>query len=189
MPQVATPTGDAAGGGIDGLGNSTVYVGGLDPGIMEDQLRLVFSPFGEVASVRVLVGKACGFVQYAQRASAEAAIASMNGQMLGSQRLKLSWGRLGQARPSAATGFAPPELMQYLAHQQLVGHQQQQTKKEDDLYKSLSVLQLNAEFVTGSRFAGLLYNGGGLFVPTRAAFGFQPISPLLHPIPATSGKL
>ncbi|CAO3621468.1 unnamed protein product [Cunninghamella echinulata] len=73
--------------------NTTVFVGGLSTPIHEDELRLYFSPFGEVTYVKIPPGKGCGFVQYVSRASAELAIEKMNGFQIGQSRIRLSWGR------------------------------------------------------------------------------------------------
>jgi len=44
-----------------------VFVGGLDPNVTEDELKQSFSQYGEIASVKIPVGKQCGFVQFVQR--------------------------------------------------------------------------------------------------------------------------
>lgn len=44
-----------------------IFVGGLDSDVNEEDLRQPFSHFGEVVSVKIPVGKACGFVQFANR--------------------------------------------------------------------------------------------------------------------------
>ncbi|KAH3674332.1 hypothetical protein WICMUC_003404 [Wickerhamomyces mucosus] len=73
--------------------NTTVFIGGLPSIITEDDLRLYFQPFGQITYVKIPVGKGCGFVQYTTRASAELAIAKMQGFPLGNSRIRLSWGR------------------------------------------------------------------------------------------------
>ena len=42
-------------------------MGGLDPNVSEEDLRQTFSQYGEISSVKIPVGKQCGFVQFAQR--------------------------------------------------------------------------------------------------------------------------
>ena len=44
-----------------------IFVGGLDSNISDDQLRQVFSQYGELVHVKIPVGKRCGFVQFADR--------------------------------------------------------------------------------------------------------------------------
>jgi len=51
----------------DPLPDVQVFVGGLDPNVSEDELKQSFSQYGEIASVKIPVGKQCGFVQFVQR--------------------------------------------------------------------------------------------------------------------------
>lgn len=44
-----------------------IFVGGLDPNIAEDELRQVFSAYGEILYVKIPFGKGCGFVQFSNR--------------------------------------------------------------------------------------------------------------------------
>jgi len=73
--------------------NTTIFVGGLDPNVTEDMLKQVFIPHGEVVHVKIPVGKRCGFVQYANRSSAEEALVILQGTLIGGQNVRLSWGR------------------------------------------------------------------------------------------------
>ncbi|GJN09438.1 hypothetical protein PR202_ga27444 [Eleusine coracana subsp. coracana] len=73
--------------------NTTIFVGGLDPNVTEDILKQVFTPYGEVVHVKIPVGKRCGFVQYANRSSAEEALVILQGTLIGGQNVRLSWGR------------------------------------------------------------------------------------------------
>ncbi|KAI0507120.1 hypothetical protein KFK09_013238 [Dendrobium nobile] len=73
--------------------NTTVFVGGLDPNVSEDELKQIFSKHGDVASVKVPAGKQCGFVQFVQRSNAESALQALNGTLIGKQTARLSWGR------------------------------------------------------------------------------------------------
>eukprot|EP00898_Chlorokybus_atmophyticus_P000822 jgi/Chlat1/1740/Chrsp13S02170 len=92
-----TPTGDPD------LANTTVFVGGLDSSITEEHLKQYFEPFGDIIYVKIPIGKGCGFVQYSTRSSAEQAIAQMHGQVVGSQTLRLSWGKSPAHRQKART--------------------------------------------------------------------------------------
>ncbi|GAB4846151.1 Polyadenylate-binding protein rbp45 [Ancistrocladus abbreviatus] len=73
--------------------NTTIFVGGLDPNVSDEQLRQVFSQFGELVHVKIPVGKRCGFVQFANRPCAEQALSVLNGTQIGGQNVRLSWGR------------------------------------------------------------------------------------------------
>uniref|UniRef100_A0A9I9DD97 RRM domain-containing protein n=1 Tax=Cucumis melo TaxID=3656 RepID=A0A9I9DD97_CUCME len=59
--------------------NTTIFVGGLDPNVTDEDLRQPFSQHGEIVSVKIPVGKGCGFVQFANRNDAEEALQKLNG--------------------------------------------------------------------------------------------------------------
>jgi len=80
--------------------NTTLFIGGL--GVTEEQLRSVFAAYGDIVYVKVPPGKGCGFVQFVQRAAAESAMAHMQGQLLGSSSIRISWGRSNSSRSQAA---------------------------------------------------------------------------------------
>lgn len=44
-----------------------IFVGGLDSDLSDEDLRQPFSKFGEIVSVKIPIGKGCGFVQFANR--------------------------------------------------------------------------------------------------------------------------
>lgn len=73
--------------------NTTLFIGGLSSNVVEEQLRAVFSQFGDIIYVKIPQGKGCGFVQFVLRASAERAMAAMNGRVLGNSAMRISWGR------------------------------------------------------------------------------------------------
>ncbi|PRQ27617.1 putative nucleotide-binding alpha-beta plait domain-containing protein [Rosa chinensis] len=73
--------------------NTTIFVGGLDPNVTDEDLRQPFSQYGEIVSVKIPVGKGCGFVQFANRNNAEEALPKLNGSVIGKQTVRLSWGR------------------------------------------------------------------------------------------------
>ncbi|CAN6273152.1 unnamed protein product, partial [Urochloa humidicola] len=80
--------------------NRTVYVGGLDPNVSEEELRKAFAKYGDLASVKIPVGKQCGFVQFVNRADAEEALQGLNGVTIGKQAVRLSWGRSPASKQS-----------------------------------------------------------------------------------------
>ncbi|XP_019231776.1 PREDICTED: polyadenylate-binding protein RBP47-like [Nicotiana attenuata] len=73
--------------------NTTIFVGGLDPNVSDEDLRQPFAQYGEIVSVKIPVGKGCGFVQFANRNDAEEALQKLNGTAIGKQTVRLSWGR------------------------------------------------------------------------------------------------
>nr|ACN40970.1 unknown [Picea sitchensis] len=75
------------------LNNTTIFVGRLDPNATDEDLRQVFGQYGELVSVKIPVGKGCGFVQFGNRASAEEALQRLHGTVIRQQTVRLSWGR------------------------------------------------------------------------------------------------
>nr|XP_009794615.1 PREDICTED: polyadenylate-binding protein RBP47 isoform X1 [Nicotiana sylvestris] len=73
--------------------NTTIFVGGLDSEVTDEELRQSFNQFGEVVSVKIPAGKGCGFVQFSDRSSAQEAIQKLSGAIIGKQAVRLSWGR------------------------------------------------------------------------------------------------
>lgn len=73
--------------------NTTLFIGGLSAGVTEEQLRAIFVRYGDVVYTKIPQGKGCGFVQFVNRADAEAAMQEMNGQVIGSSAIRISWGR------------------------------------------------------------------------------------------------
>ncbi|SCU81410.1 LAFA_0C04720g1_1 [Lachancea sp. 'fantastica'] len=89
--------------------NTTVFIGGLTSQISERQLHSMFAPFGTVVNVKIPLGKGCGFVKYANRIDAEAAIQGMQGFIVGGNPIRLSWGRTSSdmGRPANAQDVSP----------------------------------------------------------------------------------
>jgi len=73
--------------------NTTLFIGGLSAGVTEEQLRAIFVRYGDVVYTKIPQGKGCGFVQFVNRGDAEAAMQEMNGQVIGSSAIRISWGR------------------------------------------------------------------------------------------------
>lgn len=73
--------------------NTTIFVGGIDSDVSDEDIRQPFSQYGEVVSVKIPVGKGCAFVQFANRKNAEDALQNLNGIVIGKQTVRLSWGR------------------------------------------------------------------------------------------------
>ena len=102
--------------GVRPLGGApaTVFVGGLDPSVRESDLCSLFEKMGALVYVKIPKGRGCGFVQFEARASAEAAIAALNGARVGAagSKMRLSWVRANNphtnARGQTPRGFPGP---------------------------------------------------------------------------------
>lgn len=44
-----------------------IFVGGLDSSVSDEDLREPFAKFGEIVSVKIPIGKGCGFIQFVNR--------------------------------------------------------------------------------------------------------------------------
>lgn len=97
--------------------NTTLFIGGLSAGVSEDQLRAIFQNFGDVVYTKIPQGKGCGFVQFVNRPDAERAMTDMNGQIVGSSAIRISWGRstsrIGGMLAAAAAPRQPGMLGAY----------------------------------------------------------------------------
>ncbi|KAL9263653.1 Zinc finger CCCH domain-containing protein [Drosera capensis] len=82
----------------------TLYVGGLDARISEQDLRDHFYAHGEIESIRMVMQRACGFVTYTTREAAEKAAEELSNKLvIKGLRLKLMWGRPQQPKPETDT--------------------------------------------------------------------------------------
>lgn len=81
--------------------NTTLFIGGLSAGVSEDQLRAIFGQYGDIVYTKIPAGKGCGFVQFVERPAAEVAMASLNGQIIGANAIRISWGRSTSRAPAA----------------------------------------------------------------------------------------
>ncbi|KAJ7260522.1 hypothetical protein O6H91_17G006500 [Diphasiastrum complanatum] len=89
--------------------NTTIFVGGLDPTVTDEDLRQVFGQFGELVYVKIPLGKGCGFVQFTYRACAEEALQRLHGTVIGQQPIRLSWGRSPANKQLPAAGWGQPQ--------------------------------------------------------------------------------
>ncbi|KAI7757374.1 hypothetical protein M8C21_001392, partial [Ambrosia artemisiifolia] len=72
----------------------TLYVGGLDARVSEQDLRDNFYAHGEIESVKMVLQRACAFVTYTTREGAEKAAEELSNRLvIKGLRLKLMWGR------------------------------------------------------------------------------------------------
>ena len=85
--------------------NTKLYVGNLPYSVTEADLRGLFAPAGEIASIAVITDRDTGrprgfaFVEMADSASAQKAISLLNGKSMGDRQLTVN-----EAKPQAARG-------------------------------------------------------------------------------------
>ncbi|XP_074310883.1 zinc finger CCCH domain-containing protein 40-like [Silene latifolia] len=91
----------------------TLYVGGLDDRITEQDLRDIFYAHGEIESIRMVLQGAYAFVSYTTREAAERAADELSNKLIiNGLRLKLNWGRTQQPKPEStpSQGQHPPPM-------------------------------------------------------------------------------
>ncbi|KAL1368382.1 hypothetical protein HN51_022517 [Arachis hypogaea] len=80
----------------------TLYVGGLDARVTEQDLRDHFYAHGEIESIKMVLQRACAFVTYTTREGAEKAAEELSNKLvIKGLRLKLMWGRPQTAKPES----------------------------------------------------------------------------------------
>jgi RNA recognition motif-containing protein len=73
---------------------TTLWLGGLDESVTEEELREKFYQYGAIGSVRMVPGKGCAFLTFTSRKAAEDASAACKGSlMLRGMRVRVDWGK------------------------------------------------------------------------------------------------
>ncbi|KAH7542304.1 hypothetical protein FEM48_Zijuj02G0059200 [Ziziphus jujuba var. spinosa] len=115
----------------------TLYVGGVNASITDQDLRDHFYAHGEIESVKMVLQRACAFVTYTTRERAEKAAEELSNKLvIKGLRLKLSWGR-----PKAPK-------QQEVAHsgllsQGVISQQQSQLQPDGTHYQGTSIQYYN----------------------------------------------
>jgi cold-inducible RNA-binding protein len=87
-----------------------LYVGNLSFSVDDAALQALFAPFGKVESAQVIMdreagrSKGFGFVEMAEAAEADAAIAALNGKESGGRALKVNEAKPKEDRPRGGFG-------------------------------------------------------------------------------------
>jgi len=94
---------------------TTLYIGGLDEAISEQDVRNSFYAYGEIRSINIVPKQGCAFVQFTKRSSAELAVEkSFNKLIIRGAKATIRWGK-SQGKPlqagSAGSGTADPSDM------------------------------------------------------------------------------
>jgi len=99
----------------DTTGHYHVFVGDLSPEVNDEVLGKAFSAFGTMSDARVMwdmnsgKSRGYGFLAFRDKTDAEQAIATMNGEWLGSRAIRVNWAnQKTQGAPPGATGMPSP---------------------------------------------------------------------------------
>ncbi|GAV74482.1 RRM_1 domain-containing protein [Cephalotus follicularis] len=115
-------------------GIKTLYVGGLDARVTEQDIRDHFYAHGEIESIKIRLDRACAFVTYTTREGAEKAAEELSNKLVvKGLRLKLTWGKPQVPKQEAETsGEATQQAA--MAHRGLLPRaviSQQQNQSQD----------------------------------------------------------
>jgi len=77
---------------------SKLYVGNLSYSVTSEQLKELFSTYGEVKEVNVIEGRGFGFVEMSSSSEAEKAKEALNGSDLDGRTLKVDEARPPRSR-------------------------------------------------------------------------------------------
>ncbi|KAK0465350.1 uncharacterized protein EV420DRAFT_1513965 [Desarmillaria tabescens] len=98
----------------DTTGHYHVFVGDLSPEVNDEVLAKAFSAFGTMSDARVMwdmnsgKSRGYGFLAFRDKTDAEQAIATMNGEWLGSRAIRVNWAnQKTQGAPAASTSPRP----------------------------------------------------------------------------------
>lgn len=88
-----------------------IYVGNLDYGITDSDLRQTFSEFGEVSNANVIIdkftgrSKGFGFIEMPNNSEALEAISSLNDSDLNGRTIKVNEAKPREARPASRSRY------------------------------------------------------------------------------------
>jgi pre-mRNA-splicing factor RBM22/SLT11 len=114
----------------------TLYVGGLNERVTEQDLRDNFYAHGEIESIRMVPLRACAFVTYTTREGAEKAAEELSNKLvIKGLRLKLMWGRPQAPKPDSE-GSDEARQQAAVAHsgmlpRAIISQQQSQLQPQD----------------------------------------------------------
>ncbi|KZT36611.1 hypothetical protein SISSUDRAFT_1007358 [Sistotremastrum suecicum HHB10207 ss-3] len=100
----------------DTTGHYHVFVGDLSPEVNDDVLAKAFSAFGTMSDARVMwdmnsgKSRGYGFLAFRDKTDAEQAIATMNGEWLGSRAIRVNWANQ-KTQGAPASGVSSPSPM------------------------------------------------------------------------------
>jgi len=79
--------------------DSKLYVGNLNYSVNETQIEELFSNYGQVKNVNIIVGKGFGFIEMSSADEANAAKEALNGQEFEGRTLRIDEARPPKNRP------------------------------------------------------------------------------------------
>ena len=77
---------------------SKLYVGSLSPSVTDEELKELFSKYGEVKQLNLIKGRGFGFVEMSSQSEAEKAKEALNGSEFKGSTLKVEEARSSEKR-------------------------------------------------------------------------------------------
>jgi len=88
---------------------TTLYCGGLDEGVTEQDIKNAFYAYGEIRSITLVAKQGCAFIQFTKRSSAElAADKTFNKLLIRGSKVTIRWGKSHGKTPTISTGSDLP---------------------------------------------------------------------------------
>jgi pre-mRNA-splicing factor RBM22/SLT11 len=83
---------------------TTLYLGGLEPGVTEKDVRDKFYVHGEIRSLRMVKKQCCAFITYVKREEAEVAASQLHKNLeLKGKRVNVMWGKPQETKQTQAS--------------------------------------------------------------------------------------
>ena len=98
---------------------TTLWCGGMEDSVTEEDVRNKFYPFGAVSNIRMVYNKGCAYITYVNRKAAELAAKTLHNKIvIRGSKLRLAWGRATDAlgprermkRPPPGVGNVPAAI-------------------------------------------------------------------------------
>jgi len=86
------------------MSGAKLYVGNLNYAVTDEQLKELFSEYGEVKQANVIEGKGFGFVEMSSPEDAEKALKALNGSDFKGRALRIEEARPQKPRQSRGYG-------------------------------------------------------------------------------------
>eukprot|EP00164_Ancoracysta_twista_P001640 GFYU01002155.1.p1 GENE.GFYU01002155.1~~GFYU01002155.1.p1 ORF type:complete len:509 (+),score=69.62 GFYU01002155.1:125-1651(+) len=79
---------------------ASLWIGDIDMGIEESQLRQKFQPYGEILSLSYLPTRQCAFINFSEVSDAQSAREALQGTTLGNTKLRINYAKPPKSNPA-----------------------------------------------------------------------------------------
>ncbi|GJP73624.1 hypothetical protein CLOP_g4319 [Closterium sp. NIES-67] len=111
----------------------TLWVGGVDSRITEEDLKDKFYAYGEIESIRLITPRSCAFITYTTREDAEKATEGLaNKLIVKGIRLRLDWGRPKQEGIEGGEEAGGRKLLEGGEGERVAGKGEEEAEEEEE---------------------------------------------------------